>query len=259
VFRSRYRIATKETGTLKVQNPNLVQLSFSMVLRTSASLIVTWVLSVLLATNFVMAAEHLDPKRWEKDIQKFEEAEKTQPVEPGGIVFVGSSSIRMWDLTKAFPGLPVVNRGFGGSHLADSVAYLDRLVVKHRPRLVVLYAGDNDIQHGLSSEQVVEDYRRFVDALHRALPDTRIVYIPIKPSVARWEKYPQMAKANRAIRAIIDESPFQDYLAIEEPMLNTEGVPNPALFQEDGLHLNEAGYQIWTELLRPLLSPESRG
>src|SRR5579859_3047551 len=60
-----------------------------------------------------------DSRKWEKDIAAFEASDRTNPPPKDCIVFVGSSSIRFWSsLKEDFPGLPVVNRGFGGSELA---------------------------------------------------------------------------------------------------------------------------------------------
>lgn len=211
------------------------------------------VISSLLLTVGGQGAERPDPKRWEADIAKLEAQQAATPLPPGGIIFVGSSSIRNWDLGKSFPKLPVANHGFGGSHLADSVYFADRLVIKYQPQVVVLYAGDNDMANGLTAEQVVEDYRQFVRVIKQSLPNTRIVYIPIKPSIARWNLYPEMARANREIRRIVENDSTQKYLEIEPAMLNKEGRPRKELFLEDGLHVNELGYAIWADKLRPML------
>src|SRR5712691_4050334 len=120
--------------------------------------------------------------RWEKTIAAFEQQDKDKPPPKNAVLFAGSSSIRLWDLPKYFPGMDVINRGFGGSEVADSVHFADRLIVKHKPRIVVLYAGDNDIAAGKTPERVLADFKAFVKAVHAGLPKTKIVYISIKPS-----------------------------------------------------------------------------
>jgi hypothetical protein len=123
--------------------------------------------------------------RWAKEMAAFEQQDKASPPAPGGIVFVGSSSIRLWDLGRSFPGLPILNRGFGGSQIIDSVNHADLLVIKHKPRTVVFYAGDNDLAGGKTPGAVLADYQAFVAKVRSALPDARIVFIGIKPSIQR--------------------------------------------------------------------------
>jgi lysophospholipase L1-like esterase len=187
--------------------------------------------------------------RWESAIQSFEKQDRESAPPRGATLFVGSSSIRMWDLAESFPGKPVVNRGFGGSQMADSTHFVEQLVLKHAPRLVVVYAGDNDIAKGKSPERVAADFAQFCEAVHTALPETRIVYIAIKPSVARWELYPQMQRANELIAAQCRDHQHLQFADIVTPMLGEDGRPRPELFADDGLHLNEAGYRLWTEVL----------
>ncbi len=196
------------------------------------------------------------PTRWQNRMDKFAEEDARSRYRAGGIVFVGSSSIQGWDLSKSFPDLPVINRGFGGSHIADSTHYIDLLVVKLRPKTVVLYAGDNDIKHGLTPDQVVSDYQAFVSALKMALPDARLIFLAIKPSLKRWSLYPSMQIANRRIAEIAKGDPHQIFVDIATPMLATDdGTPNRDLFVKDGLHLNDAGYELWSSLLAPHLVP----
>jgi lysophospholipase L1-like esterase len=194
------------------------------------------------------------PEMWKDAIAAFEQEDAKNPPPKGGIVFVGSSSIRGWDLKKSFPDLPVINRGFGGSQICDSTHYAEQLVVKHQPRVVVLYAGDNDIsQGGKSAEQVHRDFREFVEKVHKLLPDGRIVFISIKPSIARWKVADKMREANKLIKADCEENDRLVFLDIWGPMLGEDGKPRKELLQDDNLHLNAAGYELWTKLLRPHL------
>ena len=202
----------------------------------------------------IHAAERPSPERWQKQMDRFARQDAVQEHPPNGIVFVGSSSIRMWDLEKWFPGLPTLNRGFGGSHIADATHFLDLLVIKHRPRTVVLYAGDNDIAKGLTPAEVASDYREFIAKLHAALPETRVAFLAIKPSLARWKLYPLMKQANEQISVIAARDKRQMFLDIATPMIaSSDGQPRAELFLKDGLHLNDAGYKLWSTLLEPHL------
>lgn len=197
-----------------------------------------------------------DPTRWEKSIEAFEKADAAKPTPSGGTVFVGSSSIVGWKLTKHFPMRNVLNRGFGGSQLADSAHYAARLVNKHKPEVVVLYAGDNDIASGKPPTQVADDFRAFVKAVRKDLPTTKIVYISIKPSLARWKLWDKVSAANKLIAADCAREKDLVFLDVGPAMLGADGKPKAELFVKDGLHLSEQGYELWTSLVKPHLKKD---
>lgn len=195
--------------------------------------------------------------RWEAAIRKFEEQDKANPPAKDGVLFVGSSSIRLWKLDESFPKLDAINRGFGGSEIADSTHFADRIILKHEPRLILLYAGDNDIAKGKSAETVTDDFRKFVKVVHARLPKSRIVFIAIKPSIQRWSLADENAKANAAILDICNKDERLNYADIWKPMIGKDGKPRPELFAKDGLHLNSKGYELWTSIVKPLIKPTS--
>lgn len=192
-----------------------------------------------------------EAEKWKAEITTFEVADESKPPPQGGILFVGSSSIRMWDLPKFFPNLPVINRGYGGSVICASVHYFDTLVAKHKPRVVVLYAGDNDMAFGKSAAQVHADFQAFVKQMEEKLPQARLVYISIKPSLNRWKLAEEMNDANQRIAAVCEADKERlHFVDIWQPMLGADQKPRKELFLEDGLHLNHEGYQLWTSLVR---------
>lgn len=193
------------------------------------------------------------PDKWEPEIQKFEEAERKVASPIGANLFVGSSSIRMWKLETGFPKHACINRGFGGSQLADAAKYADRIVTVHKPRVVVLYSGDNDISSGKSPATVRDDYKAFRDKVRSALPDTRIVVISIKPSPSRWKLHDKMREANRLIREETQSGKNEVFVNVWPSMLGDDGLPRAELFQKDELHLNETGYEVWNKLVEPHL------
>ena len=200
------------------------------------------------------AAPALDPTRFEADIRAFEVADRASPPPLGGVVFIGSSSIQAWrTLAADFPGVPVLNRGFGGSTLADVVYYADRILLPYRPRLVVLYAGDNDLALGRTPERVLGDYRALVARLRAARPGALVAFVAIKPSPARRIYIDRVREANRLIRTEIARDSLQVYVDVFTPMLDASGQPRPELFVADSLHLTRAGYLLWRALLAPVV------
>ncbi len=211
-------------------------------------------LPAIFLTCALSAAEE---SRWEKAIQTFEQQDAENAPPKGEIVFIGSSSLRMWKTSEDFPEFSIINRGFGGSQTTDSVEFAPRIAIPYEPRLVVLYAGDNDIAAGKSPEQVAEDAKAFFKVIHAALPRTRIAYIAIKPSILRWQMAGKMRAANALIRAHTETDPLLQFVDIDTPMLGGDGKPREELFLQDGLHLSREGYDLWNSIVRPYLSEES--
>jgi lysophospholipase L1-like esterase len=180
------------------------------------------------------------------EIAAFEARDAQAKPAKGGILFLGSSTIRMWtDLSHDFPGLHVINRGFGGSTIPDSVRYADRIVIPYAPKTVVFYAGDNDLGAGHSPEAVLADFQALVAKVHAKLPTTRILFVSIKPSLSRWQLIEGIRTANTLVRDYVATDPRLGYIDIVPQMLGRDGKPRPELYREDGLHMTRAGYDIW--------------
>lgn len=203
------------------------------------------------------AAESVAPQTaaaFAPEIARFEAEDRANPPAPGGILFVGSSSIRFWtDLASDFPGEPVLNRGFGGSTFPDLIWYAPRIVLPYRPRLIVLYEGDNDVAAGRTPRQILSDYDTFLGMVRRALPATRIVFISIKPSPIRWQLADRMRDANALVRGAIARDSLATYVDVFTPMLGADGRPRSDLYRADSLHMTRAGYAIWRTRLSPLV------
>lgn len=196
--------------------------------------------------------------KWKKDVDKLVAAAEQDPP-TGKIVFIGSSSIRRWDVKKSFPNLPVVNHGFGGSTYRDALYFVDRLITNYKPATVVIYSGDNDIGYGKSAEQTASDAVYTIRAIRQKLPDTRIVVLNIKPSLKRWGMYAVQQRANNMIEYYIKTSGDRKTFFVDtgSTLLGSDGQPNPACFVEDRLHMTNYGYELWTAKLRPYLLDES--
>ncbi|OZI21487.1 GDSL family lipase [Bordetella genomosp. 9] len=189
--------------------------------------------------------------RWAESLAAFAAADQAHPPTPGGVLFVGSSSIRLWNgLETEFQSLPVVvKRGFGGSRMLDCTRHLHQLVEPYKPRLVLVYAGDNDLAEGRTPEQVLQAFTAFVEGVRTSLPSTRIAYISIKPSPSRVSLMPQIRETNELIHAYTLKTRNTDFIDIYTPMLDAAGQPRPELFREDLLHLNPQGYALWKRVI----------
>jgi len=192
-------------------------------------------------------------RNWEKDIAAFEARDRTNPPPRGGIVFVGSSSIRMWQsLAQDFPGYPVINRGFGGSQLADSFHYAERIIIPCAPRQVIIYAGGNDLNAGKAPEVVYGDLVALLQKLQRHLPRARLAYISVAPNPARWGQIEKIRQFN-AMAEKYCRTHGHTFINVFPLMLGPDGLPKPDIYLADRLHMNEKGYAIWREAVAPHL------
>lgn len=216
-------------------------------------------LCLVLGSGIVLAqTEPPKPDRWEPEIRKFEQQAHETPPPAEANLFIGSSSVRLWKLETAFPDFRCINRGFGGSQMVDAARYVERIVLPARPRVVVVYAGDNDLNAGKTPETILADYRVLRDKIHAALPETRIVIVSIKPSPSRWKLKDQALHANRLLREEAEAGKNQVYVDVWTPMLGENGEPRADLFVKDRLHMNEMGYTVWNERVAPHLIAKDR-
>ncbi len=212
--------------------------------------------SLLFIGSLLVAEDKpVGPARWEAEIQKFEAADRATPPQAGGVVFYGSSSARLWKLEESFPGLPTVNRGFGGSQMDDAAHFYDRVVPAHKPRAVVLYEGDNDIAKGRTACQVLADFETIVTRHKTALPEARLICLSVKYSPSRVKFRLEQEAANALLKARCARDPQLLYVDLASSLLNSDGQPDPKYFMKDMLHLNPQGYEVWNNVLRPHLAP----
>jgi lysophospholipase L1-like esterase len=200
-------------------------------------------------------AEH-DPSRWKNEIAAYERADAAHPPPRGCIVFTGASYIRKWEprLATDFPNMQVVDRGFGGAWLADVYDYADRIIIPYAPREVVIYAGGNDVFFGLRSEFVFGDFVALMKKLHRALPETRLVFISLPPSPSRWADTARFKEVNDLIANYCRRHNI-GFVDTFKLMLGPDGKPLPNIYDKGGLHMNAAGYDIWRDAVKPYLIP----
>lgn len=214
-----------------------------------------WGLACLLMGSLIgQAAETGSQNKFEGEVAAYEAADRRQAPPARPVLFVGSSSLRMWeDLPAAFPDRPVLNRGFGGSTMDDLLHFRERLVLRYRPRVVAVYEGDNDLAQGQTPERVLERYREFLDWMQRELPGTRVILLAVKPSPTRQKLLEAQRIVNAGLLRFATERPGVYFADTFSPLLNAEGLPDPRWFVKDQLHLNGDGYRVWVPLLRGAL------
>ncbi len=222
-----------------------------MIKRISSFLLIA--INIHLVCEAQSTVKNPDPLRFKNEINAFVEWDSKNSFPDDGVLFVGSSSIRMWNTHNSFPDYPVINRGFGGSHISDIQYYYEKVIQKYRPSVIVFYAGDNDIASDKPVEQVFNDYKKLTDRIFSDNPEVLFVYLPIKPSSSRWDYWKRMNEVNTMIRSYNDKNDQLFYVDLAQPLLKTDGRPNDALFLNDRLHLNEEGYKAWTQVLEPVL------
>jgi lysophospholipase L1-like esterase len=192
--------------------------------------------------------------QWEKEIAAFETMDRTNPPPTNAVLFIGSSTIRFWTtLAQDFPGQPVINRGFGGSEIADSIHFADRILFPYAPKAVFFRAGGNDIASGEPPDAVFEDFKMFVATVHAKLPATEIFYISWCPTIARWQNRDKEKILNGLVKEYAGHTPHLQYIETSDMVLDADGKPRPELFRDDKLHFSAAGYKLLVERVRPYL------
>jgi CubicO group peptidase (beta-lactamase class C family)/lysophospholipase L1-like esterase len=192
--------------------------------------------------------------KWETEIAAYEAADRNNPPPKGGILFIGSSTIRLWKtLAQDFAGHDVINRGFGGSTIADSTHFASRIIFPYEPKQIFLRAGGNDIHAGRLPEQVANDFADFVRVVHSRLPNVEIVYIAVNPAPARWGENDKYIALNSKIRELALHMPRVSYVDAYDISLTTDGRARPELFVADKLHFGPMGYKLLAERVRPYL------
>ena len=195
-----------------------------------------------------------DTRPFWAEIKTFQKQDSLKMPAKNGIVFVGSSSIRMWtDAEQKFKTFQVINRGFGGSTLADAINYLDYLVFPYEPRQVVIYSGENDIAGGVSATETFERLKTLMTKIREKQPETPVVFLSMKESPSRQQFRDTLLKANSMIKDYLSTLQNAKYLDINTKMLDKDGNTRPELFREDMLHMKKQGYDIWEKALRPYL------
>ncbi|MCI4591176.1 GDSL-type esterase/lipase family protein [Sphingobium sp. BYY-5] len=183
-----------------------------------------------------------------REIEAFAKANSAGPPARDATLFLGSSSIRLWDIAGSFHDISTINRGFGGATTAHVLHYYKRLLPALPPRSVVIYVGENDLAAGITPEAVTRDILTLIGKLRADYPRAPIAYLSLKPSPLRWVLRPKMAQVNTAIAQRAQVDGFA-YLDVEHVLLAADGLPDASLFRPDGLHMNARGYQRWTSLV----------
>ena len=190
------------------------------------------------------------------EIRAFKKQDSVSFPAPHSILFIGSSSFRMWkDINEYFLGYPIINRGFGGSTLPDLIRYEDDIIFPYQPKQIVIYCGDNDIAASdtVTAAIVFDRFKKLFTDIRKKLPAVSIVYVSIKPSASRWTMKDRMLQANDKIRKFLKKRKHTGFVNVWKHMLGPDGKPWDALFLKDYLHMNADGYAIWKKLIEPHL------
>jgi len=196
-----------------------------------------------------------DPTVFEEEIQVFESADLQISPPNNAIVCIGSSSIRGWHETihDDLAPLTIIARGFGGSNMNDALYYTDRIILPYEPRAVIIYEGDNDIAQGIYPNKIDDIFTEVINKIHRQLPQCRIYFLSIKPSASRWNMWPKMVQTNKLIAEKCANDGRLIFVDVSTAMLNEDGEPRDEIFLSDELHMNRSGYEIWANILKPIL------
>lgn len=209
----------------------------------------------------VSAAQHKE-RAFQKDIDAFVRQDSLQAPPDQPVLLIGSSSFTYWkDVQAAFPGNKILNRGFGGSSLTDLIYFAPQVLFAYHPSQIIIYCGENDIAAtpAASPKEVLARFKTLFRLIRQKWADVPVIYVSIKPSPARWQLEQQFVEANRRISAYLQHKKKAVFLDVHSHMLDSLGHTRPELYISDRLHMNQEGYNIWKNLLFPLLGARERG
>ena len=215
------------------------------------------VFGLCFVANFAIAQDAKQPNPFQPEIDAFAKADKINMPDEGKILFAGSSSFRLWkDVNDYFPGKPILNRGFGGATLLDLIQYSKETIIQYKPKQIFIYCGENDIADNdtVKPKDVFNRFKKLYSILRTQLPaSTPIVFLSLKPSIARWSMHEKMAASNELIKSFVKTQKNIQFLDVYSAMLGADGQPFNDIFIADKLHMNTKGYAIWQKLISPLL------
>jgi lysophospholipase L1-like esterase len=216
--------------------------------------IINFLLLITALCSYQFEATAQTARPFWNEIKDFQKQDSLSMPKKHGIVFLGSSSFRMWkDAETTFKSYKVINRGFGGSTLTDAINYVDYLVAPYQPRQVVIYSGENDIASGAGAEETFRRLKTLAEKIREKQPEVPLVYVSMKESPSRVKFRDSLLKANDLIKSYVRRLPKAVYVDVNAKMLNKDGSTRSELFREDMLHMKKAGYDIWEKAIRPLL------
>jgi lysophospholipase L1-like esterase len=213
------------------------------------------ILVVLVFACVNLFAQNTKPAFY-SDIQQFRKLDSVQPPPSNAILFVGSSSFTRWtDVKDYFPGYTIVNRGFGGSTLADVLRYEEDVIFKYNPKQIVIYCGENDVASSdtITANTVFNRFTNLFSDIRAVYPNVPVVFVSLKPSPSRWQLREKAKATNQMIEQYLGRQKNTQFIDVWKPMLGKDGKPRPELFVEDNLHMNAQGYAIWQKLIQPTL------
>lgn len=195
--------------------------------------------------------------RFEAELKALAAHDHHVPREAVGTLFIGSSSIRLWNVKADFAAHRPLNHGFGGATVLDVLANYDLLTTRYEPETIIVYVGENDIVHGRGAQAAADDVIMLLSRLRGDFPVARILYLSMKASPARWSRRAAFEQANREIRARSESGGGFDFIDVAASLLLPGDAPDPDCFGEDGIHLSMIGYQRWRKIISDYLTGEA--
>ena len=205
---------------------------------------------------FISFHSYSQNKPYWDEIKAFKKSDSIQEPKDGMILFIGSSSFRMWKSVKEdFNNETILNRAFGGAKLLDVINYQNEVALKYKPKEIFIYCGENDVASSekVNGRVVLKRFKILYKSLRKHFPETPIVFVSLKPSPSRWEMKERMMAANALISKYLRSKRNATFVSIWDEMLEN-GVPKNDIFLEDNLHMNKEGYAIWVKKMNPLVN-----
>lgn len=220
-----------------------------MTKHVNSKLFLLWILLV----GFI-SSNAQDPSRFKEQVNNLSNKEYNFSSDKKLVIFTGSSSVRMWkDVPDYFPEFNVINNGFGGSQFSDLIFFYDELITKQTPDILFIYEGDNDIAGNKKPNKILKEAKGLVKRIQNDLPQTRIILISPKPSIARKNLKKEYTKLNKKLGKYCNKTDGLEFADVWTIMLDKNGNVYEDIFVKDGLHMNKKGYDLWAKVIGEFL------
>lgn len=213
-------------------------------------------LILLLSILFIFANTIAQENQFTNEIKAFRKQDSIQKPNDGMLLFIGSSSFRLWkDVKSDFNNQNILNRAFGGATLLDLIYFQNDVVLKYKPKKIFIYCGENDIASSekVTPKMVFKRYKTFYKTLRKQFPETPIIFISLKPAISRWHMKDRMMATNKLISQFMKNKKNATFVNIWDDMLEN-GEPKKDIYIQDNLHMNAKGYAIWVEKMNALVN-----
>ena len=167
------------------------------------------------------------------------------------LLFLGDSLIEYFDWSERFPEHEVYNLGIAGETVEGLHGRLRGIFRKVKdPEMVFIMSGINSMAMG--DEGIADIYRKVVQELKQAYPSAKIIVQSLLPVLFPFIPNEDIRNMNARLKQVAADEKVL-YLDIHSRFLDEKGRPMTAFLTDDGVHVSDEGYRVWSDEIELLI------